>query len=126
MIVEAQGGDPAALEDPARLPRGEGTREVLAPAGGFIRRIEAEAIGLAAVALGAGRSRLEDPVDHGVGLVLRRKVGERVERGEPLCTLHHGRRGAEGPEAVAARVLAAYEIGEEAAAPGPLFVGRMG
>src|SRR5207244_9080181 len=106
-IVEAQGGDADALADLSRLPQAAGTRDVPAPAGGFVQAIDAEALGLAAMALGAGRARLEDRVDHAVGLTVLRKVGDPVERGEALCTIHHGRSGPERPEQVAGRVVRA-------------------
>ncbi len=124
-IVEAQGGDPDALADLSLLPSGKGTLDVLAPGRGTVQAIDAEAIGLAAVALGAGRARLEDPVDHGVGLVVHHKVGDRVEAGEPLCTVHFGDRGPESPQAVADRVLRAYQIGHQELPPEPLILARI-
>ncbi len=66
-IVRAQGGDPAAMEDPSRLPRAPERYEVPSPAGGFVAAIDGEAVGLAAVALGAGRARVEDPRRPGGG-----------------------------------------------------------
>ncbi len=125
-IVAAQGGDPEALLDFTLLPQAKGTLAVRAPAAGFVQALDAEAIGLAAVALGAGRARVEDAVDHGVGLIVHRKVGDRVEAGEPLCTVYWGERGAEAPDAVAGRALRAYQIGEHALPPEPLLLGRMG
>jgi pyrimidine-nucleoside phosphorylase len=113
-IVEAQGGDPAAVDDPSRLPRSATLRDVVASSDGFVEAIDTEAIGLAALALGAGRARVEDRIDPAAGIVVHRKVGERVERGEPLCTLHGGL-GGEPPERVAARAAAAWRIG-----PGPI------
>jgi pyrimidine-nucleoside phosphorylase len=113
-IVAAQGGDPAAIRDPERLPRAAGTYPVLAPASGHVAAIDTEALGLAAVALGAGRARVEDPVDPAVGLLVRKKLGDRVEAGEPLCVVHHGPR-SEPRAAVAARVVRAYRL--EAAPP---------
>jgi pyrimidine-nucleoside phosphorylase len=124
-IVEAQGGDPDALADLALLPAAAGTLDVPAPRAGAVQAVDAEAIGLAAVALGAGRNRVDDPVDHGVGLVVHRKVGDRVEAGEPLCTVHYGARGAERPEAVAERVARAYQIGDRELPPEPLFLARI-
>ena len=124
-IVEAQGGDPDALADLSLLPAAEGTLEVAAGATGTVQAIDAEAIGVAAVALGAGRARVEDAVDHAVGLIIRKKVGERVEAGEPLATVHLGRRGAERPEAVAERVRRAYQIGAQAVPAEPLVLARM-
>jgi pyrimidine-nucleoside phosphorylase len=123
-IVEAQGGDSDALADLALLPSAEGTLEVGAPSGGTVQVIDTEAIGLAAVALGAGRSRVEDPVDHGVGLVVLKKVGDRVEKGEPLAMVHFGKRG-EPAGAVAARVRLAYQIGEQELPPEPILLGRI-
>ncbi len=123
-IVAAQGGDPAVIRDPARLPRAPRTYEVAAPAAGFVAAVDAEAIGLVAVALGAGRARVEDRVDPAVGIVVHRKIGDRVERGEPLCTVHEGDR-SEPRDRAAVRLGAAWRIGAEAAAPGPLVLERL-
>ncbi len=123
-IVRAQGGDPAFLRDPARLPRASRTWDLPAPAAGFVRAVDCEAIGLAAVALGAGRARVEDRVDPAVGFVVHRRIGDRVERGEPLCTVHQGDRG-EGREGIALRLLGAFRIGDEPAAPPPLVLERI-
>jgi pyrimidine-nucleoside phosphorylase/thymidine phosphorylase len=120
-IVRAQGGDPAALRDPARLPRAPRTYEVRAPAAGVLEAVDAEAIGLAAVALGAGRARVDDRVDPAVGLVVHRRIGDRLERGEPLCTVHEGDRSAPRAD-VAARLAAAFRIGAGPAAPPPLVL----
>jgi pyrimidine-nucleoside phosphorylase len=125
-IAAAQGGDPAAIDDPSRLPRAPETLEVRAPRSGVVQAIDAEAIGLAAVALGAGRARVDDTVDHAVGLVLHRKVGDAVEAGEAVCTVHHGRRGPEPAEDVEHRVLHAYRIGDARAPRAPLFLARTG
>jgi len=124
-IVRSQGGDPDALSDPARLPAGKGTLEVRAPAHGVVQAIDAEAIGLAAVALGAGRARVEDAVDHGVGIVVHRKLGDWVDEGESLCTVHFGDRGRESPQAVAGRVLNAYRIGSRPLPEQPLIIARI-
>ena len=124
-LVEAQGGDPRALDDPDRLPRPAGSLEVRSAAAGVVEAIDAEALGLAAVALGAGRARVEDRVDPAVGLTLRKKVGEPVERGEPLCAIHHGRGGAEPPDRVVERVLGAFRVGPGPAEAGPLVLERI-
>jgi pyrimidine-nucleoside phosphorylase/thymidine phosphorylase len=123
-IVRAQGGDPRALSDPERLPRAPRTWEVRAPAAGHVEAIDAEALGLAAVALGAGRARVEDRVDPAVGLVVHRRLGDPVARGEPLCTVHEGDRSEPRPR-MAARLEAAFRIGPTAAAPPPLVIERM-
>jgi pyrimidine-nucleoside phosphorylase len=107
--IRAQGGDP----DPALLPGADVVREVPAPADGFVRAARAREIADVAMALGAGRVRKDDPVDHAVGVVCLKKRGDRVERGEPLAKVH----ARDEPAAVgaAAALLAAYEIGEEPA-----------
>jgi pyrimidine-nucleoside phosphorylase/thymidine phosphorylase len=123
-IVRAQGGDPRALSDPERLPRAPRTWQLRAPVAGVVEAIDAEALGLAAVALGAGRARLEDRVDPAVGLVVHRRLGDPVARGEPLCTVHEGDRSEPRPR-MAARLEAAFRIGPTAAAPPPLVIERM-
>jgi pyrimidine-nucleoside phosphorylase/thymidine phosphorylase len=125
-IVAAQGGDPACIDDPDRLPRAAATLDVAAPASGVVEAIDTEALGLAAMGLGAGRSRVEDRVDPAAGLVVRHKLGDRVEAGAPLATLHVGAAPLEPPASVAARVRDAYRIGSGAPrAPGPLLVERI-
>ncbi len=123
-IVGAQGGDPAAIRDPGRLPRAARTYEVSALYAGAVAAIDTEALGLAAVALGAGRARMEDRVDPAVGLVVRAKLGDRVARGDPLCTVHSGP-ASEPDDRVASRILAAYSIGADAPAVGPLVLERI-
>jgi pyrimidine-nucleoside phosphorylase/thymidine phosphorylase len=123
-IVRAQDGDPAAIRDPDRLPRAARTYEVPAPASGFVAEIDTEGVGLAAVALGAGRARVEDRVDPAVGIIVHKKVGDPVDRGEPLCTVHEGPR-SEGRAAIAARLQRAYRIGPAQPAPAPLLLERL-
>jgi pyrimidine-nucleoside phosphorylase/thymidine phosphorylase len=124
-IVRAQGGDPEFLRDPARLPRAPRIWEVGAPARGVVHEIDTEAIGLAAVALGAGRARLEDRIDPAVGIVVHRRIGDTVERGEPLCTVHEGDR-SEARDRMAARLQAAFRFGPGDVAPPPLVLWRIG
>jgi thymidine phosphorylase len=105
--IRAQGGDP----DPALLPRAEVVRELPAQAAGIVRELHAREVAAVAMALGAGRERKEDPVDHAVGVVCLAKRGNRVERGEPLAEIHA--RDEAAADAAAAALLAAYEIGDE-------------
>ncbi|WP_434382592.1 thymidine phosphorylase [Melittangium boletus] len=122
-IVEAQGGDPRSIEDYARLPQARSTLDVPSPGEGFITGIETEAVGLAAVALGAGRQRVDSRIDPAVGFTLLRKVGEPVKRGEPLVRIHFNEPG--GVEDVKARLLSAYGFGPVAPAPRPLILERV-
>jgi pyrimidine-nucleoside phosphorylase len=113
--IRAQGGNP----DPALLPRAPVVREVLAAGGGYVREVRARRVAAVAMALGAGRERKEDPVDHAVGVVCGSKRGDRVEPGEPLAEIHA--RDQEAAEAAEAALLTAYDIGEEPA-PRPLVL----
>jgi pyrimidine-nucleoside phosphorylase/thymidine phosphorylase len=123
-IVRAQGGDPAAIRDPGRLPRAPRAWDLRAPAAGWLAAIDTEAVGLAAVALGAGRARVEDRIDPAVGLLVHRRLGDRVERGEPLCTVHEGDR-SEPRERIEARLESAFHIGGAPVAPPPLVLERL-
>jgi pyrimidine-nucleoside phosphorylase len=113
--IRAQGGDP----DPARLPRAGVVRAVAAPVAGFVRQVRARDVAGVAMALGAGRERKDDPVDHAVGVVCRAKRGDRVERGDVLAELHA--RDEASADAAEPALLAAYEIGEEPE-PRPLIL----
>jgi pyrimidine-nucleoside phosphorylase len=122
-IVQAQGGDPRAIDDYALLPRARATEDVVAPTEGFVTGIDTEAVGLAAVALGAGRQRVDSRIDPAVGFTLLRKVGEPVRAGEPVVRVHYNH---EGPlPDVKQRLLAAYRFGPQSPAPRPLIVERL-
>lgn len=120
-MVEAQGGDPAAIRQPIKLPRAGRILPLPAPASGYVQRIEALEVGVAAALLGAGRETKESQLDLAVGLVLRKKVGDRVEAGEPLAELHvnDDRRLDEARE----RLLGAFTIGVEQPTVRPLLYG---
>jgi pyrimidine-nucleoside phosphorylase len=87
-MVQAQGGDPAAVYDTSLLP--DAKIKIPAPAaeGGYVRRIHAERVGLVSMHLGGGRATKESDIDLAVGVVLNKKVGDRVEPGESLGTIH--------------------------------------
>jgi pyrimidine-nucleoside phosphorylase len=108
-MVARQGGDPEVVDDPARLPRAGCTAVVTAPATGYVTAIDAEAIGLASMRLGAGRERVDDAIDPSAGIVLQRICGEPVEAGTVLAELHYGDE-ARLPDA-RAMVEAAFRVG---------------
>ena len=114
--IRAQGGDPR-LEV---LPIAPIVVDVVAPAAGFVTRLGAIAVGMAALRLGAGRARKEDSVDHAVGVVLERKRGDRVEAGDVLAHIHA--RDAASAQQAAGEVLAAYSCGPTAPAPRPIIL----
>ncbi|NQU38989.1 MAG: thymidine phosphorylase [Lentisphaerae bacterium] len=87
-MVALQGGDIAAIDDPARLPTAQQQIACPAPATGFIAAADAEAIGRACIALGAGRQRVEDSVDHAVGVSQILKIGEPVREGQAMAVIH--------------------------------------
>jgi pyrimidine-nucleoside phosphorylase len=88
-IVALQGGDVAVVDDPRQLVRARQTLDIVAPANGYIAAIQCEQLGTAGVVLGGGREKKEDKIDPAVGLVFHKRIGDGVERGEPLCTLHY-------------------------------------
>lgn len=88
-VVEAQGGNPQALDRFELLPNATGMREILSPRAGFVSAIMAEDIGRASQMMGAGRSRKEDAIDPAVGVILEVKAGEKVEAGSVLCRLYY-------------------------------------
>lgn len=87
-LIRAQGGDPAIVDEPERLPRAPILHPVAAPEGGRIGALNALKLGKAALTLGAGRQRKEDKVDPAVGIVLEKRLGDPVESGETVAVLH--------------------------------------
>ncbi len=119
-MVEAQGGDPAVVQDPGRLARAPIIEAVPSPHDGVVEGVDAELLGNAAIVLGAGRTGAHDRIDPAAGLVLERKIGNPVRRGEPLATLHTSDRSR--LERAAAMVTAAYRLGAGEFASGPVVL----
>jgi len=87
-MVSAQGGDTNYIDNPEKLDKAKIISTVKSPQGGFLSRMDAINIGKAAVMLGAGRERKNDPIDLAVGIVVHQKVGSRINTGDPLFTIH--------------------------------------
>ncbi len=119
-MVAAQRGDAGVVEHPERLPRAPIQDPVPAEEDGTILSVDAEALGNAAMLLGAGRIRAEDRIDPASGLTIRRKLGDRVRRGDSLVILHTG--DAARLEEAAHRARGAYQIGSGMPAPLPLIL----
>ncbi len=120
-LVQAQGGDVAYVDDPSRLPAAALQEALPAAQGGYVAQIHARLVGEAAVVLGAGREKKGDPIDHAVGIVVHKKVGDAVEAGEPVMTLH-----ANSPEKLAeakAMLADAVRISDAPVEPLPHFYG---
>ncbi len=122
-MIAAQGGDPAVVAEPSRLAVAAHDVKIAAPSDGFVTRADALEIGLAAVAMGAGRTRADQAVDPAVGISVHAKPGARVAMGDALATLHV--RHAADAAPIADRVGAAFEVGPAAPPPRPLVLGRI-
>jgi thymidine phosphorylase len=124
-MVSALGGPADFLENhKAHLQAAPVVRAVHAERAGTVQKVAARAIGVAVVALGGGRTRPQDPIDHAVGLTELAAIGEAVDAQRPLAIVHA--RSEEAAEAAARAVRAAYVIGEDKAAPGPSILERIG
>jgi pyrimidine-nucleoside phosphorylase len=117
--IAAQGGDLLYVDNPGRLPRARLRRRLPAPRSGYIAGLNAREVGLVSMLLGGGRAMKGDAIDHAVGIVLQAKIGDRVEEGQPLLTIHANdeARLAEARQ----RLLAAYEWSDEPVSPPPLL-----
>ena len=119
-LVAAQGGRLEAIDDPSLLPQARQVEQILAPEAGYVTRLAARKVGVACGLLGAGREVKGQAVDPAAGVELLVKVGDRVEKGQPLARLHVGR-----PDRLweAKQLLAeAYEIGGTPPQPAPLIL----
>lgn len=122
-IIEAQGGNPGVVEDPAVLPQARECEIFTAPRRGFVARVEPKTIGRGIVALGGGRATMEDQIDPSVGFVITARPGDWVEVGEPLATIFaHDRAGVETGRQT---LRSAIQIADEADPPLPLVSHRV-
>ena len=122
-IIEGQGGDPKVVDDYQRMPHVADRHIVAASRTGFVIAVDAELVGRASVALGAGRDRVEDPVDPAVGIMVVAKPGDAVRAGAPVLELHYRNRGR--LEAAIRLTGQAITIGDEPPAPRRLIVGEV-
>jgi pyrimidine-nucleoside phosphorylase len=123
-MIEAQGGDPRVVGDPARLVVAPVEVVVRAPAAGFVVRADAMTIGLAAVAMGAGRARADAKIDPAVGISVCAKPGAEVRAGDALARIHVHK--ASDADAIAERVRAAFSFSPAPPDAAPLVRGRLG
>ncbi len=119
VLVQAQGGDVSFVDDTSKFPRAAYVEEVKSPQNGYVAQIQARTVGEAAVALGAGRARKSDPIDHAVGILVHHKVGDQVEKGEPLFTIHANDK--EKLEEARKEIFSAHSFAEEPVERLPLF-----
>ena len=109
--VELQGGDAGAVKDTSKLPQAKAQKKVTIQSSGYVKTIDAEAIGRAALILGAGRETKESEINLAVGIVMHKKIGDYVATGDVIATLYYD----EEDKALAAEkiVLEAYEWQQE-------------
>jgi pyrimidine-nucleoside phosphorylase len=110
-MVRAQGGDVRAIDDPSRLPRSKVQSVLVAPRSGYVTSIDPYALGVLAIELGAGRTRADQRVDPAAGFELHARVGDELDRGAPLVTIHAANRAL--VTRVTERVRAAFGIGQK-------------
>ena len=122
-VVEAQGGNPAVVDDPAILPQAGECEIFHAPRRGFVARVEPRAVGRAVVAIGGGRETLDDELDSAAGFVITARPGQWVESGEPLATVFAA--NSVGIAAGRAALRQAIVIADEAELPLPLVSHRV-
>jgi pyrimidine-nucleoside phosphorylase len=120
-MVERQGGDPAVVDDPGRLPSATLSHVVTASRPGSVTALDALLVGRAAVALGAGRDKKDDPVDLTAGIVLLKKPLDSVTAGEPVMELRYN--DPSRLPAALSMVTQAVVIGDQPAAAQPLVLG---
>ena len=108
--IRLQGGDERVVDDPQLLPQARSRADVTSPSGGFIAATNCEQLGTALAMLGGGREKKEDTIDHAVGLEFHKRIGDRVEKGERLVTIHYngGTKLAEAQSLIAN----SYQLGE--------------
>jgi pyrimidine-nucleoside phosphorylase len=122
-VVEAQGGNPRVVTDRSLLDVAPHARPITASGNGYVTRCDAMAVGVAAVRLGAGRAAKEDEVDHGVGITLSAKRGDRVDAGDLLGEVRY--RDEDRLAAALALLDEAWEISDEPPPQRPLVLGTL-
>jgi pyrimidine-nucleoside phosphorylase len=122
-MVEAQGGDAKVVSEPARLVMAPDVVDVKAERAGFVTDIDALAIGLTGVAMGAGRTRADQKVDPAVGIEIDAKPGDPVKEGQVVARIFVRTRSA--ADALVERVATAFTYGDSAPAPLPLVIDRL-
>lgn len=122
-VIEAQGGDPAVVEDPSLLPQAKEVEVYYAPKGGTIQRVEPRIIGRAIIEMGGGRTRADDDVDPTVGFVITARPGQPVHTSEPVASIFA--RDRAGIELGRRALDRAIGIGEGKAESLPLVAARV-
>jgi pyrimidine-nucleoside phosphorylase len=122
-LIEAQGGDVRYVDDPGLFPKATRIVEVISPRSGYLLEVNAREVGETAVLLGGGRERKDDPIDHSVGVIVQHKVGEFVNDGDLLFTIHANddTRLAMAKQ----KMLRAHRWSDVPVSPLPLYYGKI-
>jgi len=123
-MIEAQGGTRASIENPKLLPQPKLKLEVMAEGSGFVQEIDALEIGRASMILGAGRKTKDEPIDHSIGIILKKKAGDKVKEGEPLA-LFYSDGDLKKIEQAKEKLLKAYRIGSQSVEPSKFFYAKV-
>lgn len=118
-LVAAQGGDVSYVDSPQKMENARLLETVPSPQSGYLSQINARMVGEAAVDLGAGRAQKGDSIDHAVGFEILRKVGDRLEAGQPLFVIHAN--DSEKLARARQAVLQAHRFSQSPVSPLPLF-----
>jgi pyrimidine-nucleoside phosphorylase len=123
-LIKAQGGNKEVIHQPELLPQPKTKIEIESETAGYVQSIDALEVGMAAKILGAGRKTKDDPIDLSIGISLLKKVGDRVNAGEPLAIFHSdGDEEKIGP--TKKKVLDAYKVAGSKVKPPRLFLARV-
>ncbi len=120
-VIRAQGGDEKMVYEPELLPRARMVEPVLAEEDGYVERLVCDEVGICSLILGGGRETKESVIDLSVGIVLEKKVGAQVKKGDVLAWLHAN--DSEKLRAAKERLLAAYTIGKDKKSGGKVIIG---
>lgn len=120
-FLASQGGDSSVVENPEKLPQAEYQIPLLSKEEGYVSSMNAEEIGRSAMLLGAGRSEKDAPIDLAAGIVLRKKIGDPVAKGEPLAILHTNKE--EVVEEIKEKLRESIQISPDRPEPPPLIYG---
>jgi pyrimidine-nucleoside phosphorylase len=123
-LIKAQGGNPEVIQNTDLLPQPKAKIEISADATGFIEKIDAQQVGMAAKILGAGRKTKTDAIDLSVGILLKKKVGDAVQKGQPLA-IFYSDGDKQKLDAAKAKFLGACRIGVRQVEPPRLFYARV-
>jgi pyrimidine-nucleoside phosphorylase len=119
LLVEAQEGDLAFVDQPDKLPTANLIEPLLAPQAGYLQTVNARVVGETSVAIGAGRAKKEDSIDSAVGIIVHQKVGDKVEKDQPLFSIHANEQNK--LDAAKENLLTSLSFSDHPVDPLPLF-----